>query len=525
MASRSESVDEPKATSTWISYLLSPRARTWLLTVPLHLMAFVVLYVASAKIMEAELLSLASEAAGDRLEQVVREIDKVAMAPGRTSDSGHLLQALIRSQREVNLQLFLTPAKFIGPRLEVPLELHAVIGNFFEGQAAEEVWLSSEGGVERLRGLRRVEAKQECAPCHQQGQTVAVVAMSLDITRIVGRVRSRSRRNLGLLILAWAVLLGGVNILVKRSVDRFGERLAAQLAAAEAGEPAAVESPELVLHPASAQLYRALREFLERQRRRQAEVAARLEHSDQLASLGQLAAGLAHEIKNPLAGIQGALEILREDSSEQENVQLYDDMLGELERVNTTLRLLLESARPSPPNLALIDPEPLIKETVYLLRPGLKRRDISLVYDFSPGTKETWMDGAKIRQVLINLIQNAAEAMENGGNIVVRLGSFPDTGDGLILAVEDDGPGIPEGVQGKICEPFFTTKFSGTGLGLAITKGLVEQHGGTLELDSTPGRGTTFYVLLPSPPDELSKAAGRADPGGRDVESNPTPEE
>ncbi len=499
MASLSESIADATVKRSRFAFLLSPRARTWLLTVPLHLLAFVVLYLASARIMEREIMSLAGIAAGERLERLNRELESVMLAPVEDPARAHGLRALIASKRDINLQLFTTPATFIGPPLELPERVRDDIARFFSGNETQRLWMSSEGEKERLRALRRITAGEQCARCHEPGKTMAVAAMSLDLTLMVARVRSDSRRNLGLLILAWAMLLGGINVLVRRSVERLGERFEAQLAAVEAGEPEATDGPALVLDPASARLNRSLQEFLDRRRRRQAELATRLEHSDQLASLGRLAAGLAHEIKNPLAGIQGALEILREDSIEKANVQLYDDMLGELGRVNTTLRLLLESARPSEPRLVPTHPERLIKETIYLLRPGFAGRGVTLRYEIAPGTREAMMDGSKMRQVLINLIQNAAEAMVNGGKIVVRAGPFPESAQGLILAVEDDGPGISEDAQSKIFEPFFTTKFSGTGLGLAIAKRLVDQHGGSLQVDSEPGRGTTFYILLPPP--------------------------
>lgn len=420
----------------------------------MHLLAFVVLYLGSVRITETEIMSLAGDAAADRLELVSREIDKVMLAPIADPARRHGLRALIASQRKINLQLFTSPTTLIGPPIEPPAEVGAEIGEFFSGEALQRQWLSSEGGHERMRSLRRITARQECSKCHEPGQSLAVASMSIDVTRMVESVRANSRRNLGMLLLAWAVLLGGINLLVKRSVEKFSKRLQAQLAAAEAGEPTDEDRPDLVLPAAPAQLGRALRDFLDLQRRRRAEVASRLEHSDQLASLGKLAAGLAHDIKNPLAGIQAAIEILREDSSEMRNVQLYDDMLGELGRVNNTLQLLLESSRPSPPKLVATDPLRLIKETVYLLRPGFKRRGVSVTYEIASGSMEAKMDEAKIRQVLMNLVQNAADSMENGGNIVIRAARFPDTETGLILAVEDDGPGIAEELQGKIFEPF-----------------------------------------------------------------------
>jgi signal transduction histidine kinase len=470
------------------------------LTVPLHLLAFVVLYVGTARVMETEILSLASEAAEDRLERVVRELNEVALAHAGTVESAHIFGALIGTQSEINLQLFLPGGSFLGPPMELSEKDHERIAEFFRSDEVHQVWLSSERNVERMRGLRRVRAIEQCEPCHQPGETLAVAAMSLNLTTTVARVRTHSRRNLGILIIAWAALLGLINIIVRRSVQRSAARLEAQLAAAEAGASGvSTGGRNLVLDPESAQLHRALREFLERRRLERAEMASRMEHTDQLASLGRLAVGLAHEIKNPLAGIKGALEILREDNVEKRTATLYDAMLEELERVNTTLQLLLESARPSPPQMVETDVRRLIKEAIYLLRPGLKRNGVTLRYEFGRDPKTAALDGAKIRQVLINLIQNAAEAMDTGGNIVVRAAEFPEDHGGLILAVEDDGPGITEENQKKIFDPFFTTKFSGTGLGLAIARRLVEQQGGTLQVDSKPGQGTTFYVLLPSP--------------------------
>jgi signal transduction histidine kinase len=108
------------------------------------------------------------------------------------------------------------------------------------------------------------------------------------------------------------------------------------------------------------------------------------------------------------------------------------------------------------------------------------------------------VDGAKIRQVLVNLIQNAAEAMgEAGGHVTVRA-SVLAASDTVVLAVEDDGPGIARDDLDRLFEPFFTTKFTGTGLGLTISKSLIEQHGGRIEVESEPGRGSTFFVFLPA---------------------------
>jgi len=283
-----------------------------------------------------------------------------------------------------------------------------------------------------------------------------------------------------------------------------------------------------VLDPRSAELQRSLQQFLQRQRQRQADVASKLAHTDQLASLGRLSAGLAHEIKNPLAGIQGALEILRQDASESDpNRELYDEMLSELKRVNDTLRSLLGSARPGPARLATTDLNKLLDEVRILMAPALRRQNVALELDLTHGPLMARIDAAKIRQVLLNLIQNAAEAMESGGTVTVRASDFPEGG-GIVLAVQDDGPGISPEQQRRIFEPFFSTKFSGTGLGLAIARSLVEQHGGTLQVDSELGMGTTFYLLLPGEdsgqPELPSEGAAAPEPTPAEPESPETEE-
>ncbi|HSM15086.1 MAG TPA: ATP-binding protein, partial [Thermoanaerobaculia bacterium] len=215
-----------------------------------------------------------------------------------------------------------------------------------------------------------------------------------------------------------------------------------------------------------------------------------------------------HEIKNPLAGIQGALELLREEAPEEETSRLYGEMLDELKRVHGILQRLLESARPAPLQLAGSDLGRLLAETARLLRPSLRRNQVELTTETADDLPEVELDAAKIRQVLVNLIQNAAEAMSpEGGRIAVRASGFAAE-NAIVIAVEDDGPGIAAESLARLFEPFFTTKFAGTGLGLSISKSLTEQHGGRIEVSSEPGRGTTFLLVLPVRPEPETTEPG-----------------
>jgi signal transduction histidine kinase len=229
-----------------------------------------------------------------------------------------------------------------------------------------------------------------------------------------------------------------------------------------------------------------------------------------MASLGQLAAGLAHEIKNPLAGIRGVIELLRDETEDESQRNLFEQIVKELDRVNRTIHSLLSFARPSLPNRVPTNVSGLIEDSVRLVRPSLQKQNISLEIDVAPNVDTFELDPTHIRHVLVNLVTNAADAIENGGNISIRAITSPDESD-LFLSVTDDGPGIDARFQEKIFEPFYTTKFTGTGLGLAVVNSLVSRSDGVVELLSEPGRGTTVFVLLPGrvTEDDPARFAGK----------------
>ncbi len=500
-------------------HLMVLRERTWRLTIPIHILAFAFLYYGTDRLLEREVAAMADAMAGSRLSQAADEVRMVALVHMPDVEEGHLFGALSEAHREINFRLFLAGGTSIGPEAP-PDELErSEMREFLSAGEVQRFWLSDSRGGHEMRGLERVVGDADCLPCHRPGQTLAVASMTLDLTDAIATVRSGSRRNLGILILVWALLLGLTNAIVQRSVRRSTARFEAELAAAETGDgdslsPSREHRPRPCLGRA-ARIAAALPGTAAEARN--VEVASRLEHTNQLASVGQLAAGLAHEIKNPLAGIQGALEILREDLEEGGNRELCAEMLHELKRVDEIMQSLLTSAKPSPPKRRATDLHELLADLERLMTPGLRRRRIALEVAAAAGKLEAEIDAAKIRQVLINLINNAADAIGEDGKISLRAAPFPE-GDGAILAVEDNGPGIPEEAQGNVFAPFYTTKFSGTGLGLAIARSLVEQHNGTLQFETGPGKGTTFFVLLPvnegasAEPDGGSPAAVDAPP-------------
>jgi two-component system sensor histidine kinase PilS (NtrC family) len=226
------------------------------------------------------------------------------------------------------------------------------------------------------------------------------------------------------------------------------------------------------------------------------EMEARMREADRMATLGRMAANIAHEIRNPLASMSGAVEALARDLvAIDERQRLADIVLLESDRLNAIIRNFLDYARPAPLALVHVDIAQTIDDVLVLLEhrdlpPGLK-----VVRDFPPSL--AWrVDGQQFRQALWNVCLNAVEAMPDGGELRV---SARIVDDALQVVVADTGTGIETAAMPHVFEPFFSTKPGGSGLGLALVHRIVRDHGGTIEMVATPGGGTSVVMLLPGP--------------------------
>ena len=245
---------------------------------------------------------------------------------------------------------------------------------------------------------------------------------------------------------------------------------------------------------------------LERINRELLETQERLVRSARLASMGELAAGVAHEINNPLAGVLTYIKLMRKKvetpPSPIPDLQKFSDYLHTIEeettRVSEIVKSLLEFARPSEPVMAKISAVEIVKKALFLIGHQLRLQNIEIHEQYESNLPDVKADLRQIQQVLLNLLINAAQAMPEGGRIIVRAQKCSD-GPFLDLQVEDSGTGIaPENVH-KIFDPFFTTKSAqkGTGLGLSTAYSIMVKHGGTIQVTSQAGKGTVFTVRLP----------------------------
>jgi len=233
-----------------------------------------------------------------------------------------------------------------------------------------------------------------------------------------------------------------------------------------------------------------IRDETERERLR-----AEMMRLDRLASLGRLSAGIAHEVRNPLTGVSLLLDDLHDRmASHPDDAQLIVRALSEIERVERLITSLLTYAAPPAPSFVRGDLNETIREVILFFRKGLEQGGITLVTDLHPLPTISF-DRDTMRQVFINLLKNAQEALAGGGTIVI---SSSPVGDGVLVAIADDGPGIDPADLPVVFEPFFTRKGAGTGLGLSITQRIVEEHGGTIAVTSEKGKGTRFEIRLPT---------------------------
>jgi signal transduction histidine kinase len=227
----------------------------------------------------------------------------------------------------------------------------------------------------------------------------------------------------------------------------------------------------------------------------------KMQRTEQMVIVGELAAGLAHEIKNPLAGIKVAMQVLSEEAGLSEEDRGVVKKVGqEVARLESLMKNFLNFAKPAKPQMAELNVNNLINTilTFYVKSPSISpdRPDsVTIAKDLQP-IPDTMADPMQLQQIFLNLVLNAVDAMPNGGSLGVRT-SFEKGLDLIQIEISDTGKGISREHADQIFQPFFTTKPKGTGLGLAISKQLIEQHGGSITAAGKPSGGTVFKVQLP----------------------------
>jgi len=224
---------------------------------------------------------------------------------------------------------------------------------------------------------------------------------------------------------------------------------------------------------------------------------AQLRKTERLAELGTLASGMAHEIGTPMNVILGRAELLMRKSKDESTKRGLETIVTQVERITKIMNQLLSFARKRPSEQHGVDLVGIVGSVLDMLQEKFKSHDIQVIKEYSPDLPQVLADSDHMSQVLLNLILNACQAMSEGGTLTLTLRPKGDT---IELRVQDTGLGIPEDQISKIFDPFFTTKSigEGTGLGLTVVHGIIQEHNGTIRVNSVPGQATTFIISLPA---------------------------
>jgi two-component system, sporulation sensor kinase E len=219
-----------------------------------------------------------------------------------------------------------------------------------------------------------------------------------------------------------------------------------------------------------------------------------LRKSDRLTVIGELAAGIAHEIRNPMTALKGFIQLL-EGSIKKEHAMYYEVITSELARIDSIINEFLILSKPKVIRFQETDVSQIMKETLELLSAQAVLYNVQFDAKYGPHLPYLYCEPNQIKKVFINLIKNAIEAMPEGGKITITLKE--DEKNHIIISIQDEGVGIPKDMIKRLGEPFYTSKERGTGLGLMVSYKIIDEHKGTIQVESEEGKGTTFYLELP----------------------------
>ncbi|MGP0059356.1 MAG: sensor histidine kinase [Beijerinckiaceae bacterium] len=413
---------------------------------------------------------------------------------------------------------------------------------------SERTWtFKGLDGRSLLGSMEVIRNEPSCytAACHQHSRETSVLGV-LDIVYSLDPIDQKLRNStlalagfsLGFIVIA-AVLVGlfvhDLLYLPLRDLESGAQRLSAgnldqpipvrssdefgKLAASFNAMTDALRNSRAELRDWARTLEQKVEKRTQELRRAQAETV----RGEKLASVGLLASGVAHELNNPLTGILTFSHLVRQKMPDKsQDAEDLDLVIRETKRCAAIIKRLLDFAREKQPEKKFTDLNKVIEDTVRLVERPAHLRDIEITSDLDPTLPPIWIDADLIKQVIMNMLVNAQHAVEEKGSITIRTGRSPhpraptqgaEPVPMVVISIIDTGCGIPEKNLRRIFDPFFTSKEvgKGTGLGLSVSHGIVEAHGGLIEVESKVGEGSTFRVFLPLTPPSVgpeSKASG-----------------
>jgi len=392
---------------------------------------------------------------------------------------------------------------------EIGKEVDELVYNVFQSPDRSKPFRSEERGHRSFCMVEVMYNEPSCHTCHDpQKEIVGVLEVCLSMAKTEEQIGQNAQFLMGSTMATVVLVTVAISLLLTLMVSRPVRALVDTMKRAEEGNleaRARIRQGDELGH-----LGRSFNSMISRLEGASQEVERlhreQMMRAERLASIGEMAASVAHEIKNPLAGLAGATQILAGSfGSDDSRYPVVQEMLKLTDRLDKTIRDLLSFARESEPNWKVANPNDVVEETLFFVAREEGDSKDGVTVSLDPAMPDIAMDPQQIQQVLFNLVINARQAVGGRGKVWVQTSSHatPGVGKGppcvgcVEVCVRDNGPGIPADKLVEIFKPFYTTKNQGTGLGLPISRKIVESHGGQLHVESRVGEGASFYVWLP----------------------------
>jgi len=450
---------------------------------------------------QTHLLSATRESAELLLSTIEKSIFS-SMRVGNSEDVQAILEMVGRSHQLTNVRIFhpdgtvLKSARpeEIGRRLITP-DLALFQNNQTEG-------IFRVQGQEVLSMIKPIYSDERCYLCHGFGRKViGVLNLNFSLAETTARLADSTHFFLATTALILLLLSMGITFILYRFVKAPIHDMAAKMVQVENGDLSVRLKPRYSDEMGSLMTgFNSMVDKLEKAKKELEQYHyQQMARADRLASVGEMATGIAHEIKNPLAGIKGAISVIFDDfEPDDPRREVVSQILDQISRLDKTATDLLYFGKPSKPEFTFVDINNLVKETLFFISQHPESRNIHRVKELTRNLPAVWVDSKQIQQVLFNIILNAMQAMKEGGTLTIETELEERGGDQFVkVRIIDTGKGIPSDQVERIFAPFFTTKTQGTGLGLPICRQIMEQHGGRIQVKSKVGDGTTFTLELP----------------------------
>ena len=351
----------------------------------------------------------------------------------------------------------------------------------------------------RIQEFRSIENKKECFGCHDSSlKHTGILEVSIDYAPAAILLKKSQLQAIIINLVAMGTLAFVIIRLFERLINRPISKLKDKMKKAQEGDLDVPSSPfkSDEIGSLTKNFDDMIRKLKDANHKVEELYNEQIVKAGHLASIGELAAGLAHEIKNPIAGMKGALEIFIQRTDETDpKKEIFTEMLLQIEKINQVVQDLLIYAKPKEMEINQIDPNDCMHNAIKLAKPHINSKDIRFHFQPLETDRLAQMDCNKIQEVLLNLILNSIASIDKAGEISIELQE--KNKNELEIIFTDNGKGIKKEHLSQVFQPFFTTKRRGTGLGLSICKNIIEAHNGSIEVTSVENERTTFYIRLP----------------------------